>query len=996
VLVVRGRERAFVPRHASERTTSVALLVVFFLVTLGLGPASASPDPAQVGSWSDPMPLGVVGVHAALLSTGKVIYYELPGSTLGHARVFDPLTGVSTEADPNLDWSVFCSGIATLPDGRLFSTGGEPPRTSANPVGTGVENDAFFDPATQTWSGGPPMAYPRWYPANVDMPDGTVLVMGGESRPVEGDNDNLVGPIESFDPGTSEWTTLPSSADLKGLYPRGILLPNGHVLVPGQQAMTKELDPATDQWSSVAPMIYGARNAGGVVLLPGLQRVLTSGGITGGKSVTSSSEILDLSATSPHWVSTGSMATARMHHNMVLLPDGTVLAVGGGQDGHFGSPVETSELYDPSTGTWRTMAAQLAPRSYHSTALLLPDGRVISAGSNSGSSYEATEEIYSPPYLFKGPRPTITSAPDTIGYAGGFDVQTPDADEISRVALMRLGATTHGWDTNQRYVDLDFTSDGGVLHISGPSDTAEAPPGYYMLFILDANGIPSVAPIMALSTLAVGHDLTVVTDGNGAVTSDVGGTSCQASNLAHNSHVILTASPGAGFALAGWSGGGCTGTGSTCDVTMDSDHTVTATFASAVQLTVTMAGAGAGRVRAPPNNALDCPSTCTAGFAQNGPATLHADADVNSIFIGWSGDTAGGCTGTGDCTLTMDVARNVTATFEPAHMLHVVRTGAGTVTSDVGGINCGVSCDALVQDGAVVTLTAAHGPNSTFGAWGGDTDGGCSGTGNCVVTMDQARTITANFDPVSVPTLRDNDAAVAYNGWFGVADVAANGGFYRMSHVKGDNATWKSPVTTSLTLVTRTGPDQGKASVTIDGVNKGTVDLYSAAPAASNRIYPGLAHKTHTVVLKVLHTKNMASAGFDVRLDAFVVGATTTQESDSKIAYDTWKSLAQAMATDGTYRSATSNKATVTVTFTGTSIDWKTTKGKGYGKASVTIDGVAKGTFDMFRSATAWQSVISFGGLSSGSHTMVIQVLGQKNASATATKVVVDGFIVHA
>jgi len=259
--------------------------------------------------------------------------------------------------------------------------------------------------------------------------------------------------------------------------------------------------------------------------------------------------------------------------------------------------------------------------------------------------------------------------------------------------------------------------------------------------------------------------------------------------------------------------------------------------------------------------------------------------------------------------------------------------------------------------------------------------------------MDAAKAVTGTFNASGVP---DNSPTIAYNGWFGVADGAANGGFYRMSNVLNDSATWKSPATTSITWVTRKGPDQGKASVTIDGVNKGTVDLYAAVAAASNQVYSGLTNKVHTVVIKVLHTKAAASSGFNVRLDAFIVGATTTQESNVAIQYDTWKSTTDSHATDSTYRSATANTATATVTFTGTSIDWKTTKGAAYGKASVKIDGVNKGTFDMYQSATAWQSLISFTGLSAGPHTMVIQVLGQKNASATSTKIVVDGFIVHA
>jgi hypothetical protein len=319
--------------------------------------------------------------------------------------------------------------------------------------------------------------------------------------------------------------------------------------------------------------------------------------------------------------------------------------------------------------------------------------------------------------------------------------------------------------------------------------------------------------------------------------------------------------------------------------------------------------------------------------------------------------------------------------------------GAGTITSNAGGINCGLTCAANYDHGTVVALTATPTGGSTFAGWSG---GGCAGTGACNVTMDAAKTVTATFSPVvTTTTLRDNDPAVAYNGWSDVADPTANGGYYRMSNVKNDSVTWTSPKTTSITWVTRTGPDQGKASVTIDGVNKGTVDLYSASPTSSSKVYAGLANKAHTIVIKVLLTKSAASSGFNVRLDAFVVGATTVQEFDPAILLNTWKSSTQSLATDATYRSASASTATVKVTFAGTSIDWITTKGNGYGKASVRIDGVTKGTFDLYQSATAWHSLITFGGLSSGQHAMVIQALGTKSAAATGKSVIVDGFIVH-
>jgi hypothetical protein len=416
---------------------------------------------------------------------------------------------------------------------------------------------------------------------------------------------------------------------------------------------------------------------------------------------------------------------------------------------------------------------------------------------------------------------------------------------------------------------------------------------------------------------------------------------------------------------------------------------------------VVLGGSGTGTVTSPPNNEINCPSTCTSGFALDGSVTLHAAADNSSFFVGWSStDNGFTCPGMGDCTVTMDQARTVTATFSPILQLTVTKTGGtgtGTVTSLAPnlGIDCGATCQFSFQQGVSVVLHATQDTGSTFVGW---SDVGCSGTTDCTVTMDVAKSVNAVFNVTGggTVTLKDDDPAVAYNGWFGVADPNASGGFYRTSSVKNDKAIWKTPASTSLTWVTRTGPDQGKATVLIDGVNKGSVDLYTASPAALNKVYSGLSNAAHTVTIKVLHTKNAASTGFDVRLDAFVVGATTTQESDTKIQYDTWKSTAQALATNATYRSSAANTATVTVAFTGTSIDWTTTKGKAYGKASVTVDGVPKGTVDLYQSVNAWQSVLTYGGLSSGPHTLVIQVLGQKNAAATSAKVVVDGFVVHA
>jgi hypothetical protein len=182
------------------------------------------------------------------------------------------------------------------------------------------------------------------------------------------------------------------------------------------------------------------------------------------------------------------------------LPDGTVLASGGesASDGvDLTKAVLPAEIWDPNTQKWTTVASLTNGREYHSTALLLPDGRVLMAGGGqlpgSGATDQTNAEIYSPPYLFKGARPTITSTPGTITYGSSFTVQTPDAASITKVALIRTPSVTHAFDQNQRYIPLSFTTGSGQLTVQAPASGNAAPPGYYMLFILNSSGVPSVA-----------------------------------------------------------------------------------------------------------------------------------------------------------------------------------------------------------------------------------------------------------------------------------------------------------------------------------------------------------------------------------------------------------------------------------------------------------------------------------------------------------------------
>jgi hypothetical protein len=239
-------------------------------------------------------------------------------------------------------------------------------------------------------------------------------------------------------------------------------------------------------------------------------------------------------------------------------------------------------------------------------------------------------------------------------------------------------------------------------------------------------------------------------DGSGTVTADPPGIACGqdcTETYPQGTQVTLTATPATGSTFTGWSGEGCSGT-STCTVSMTQARNVIATFTlqpPPPMLTVSKAGTGSGTVTSSPAG-INCGSACSAPFASGTSVTLTATAAAGSTFTGWSG---GGCSGTGPCTVNMDQNRAVTATFtgsppEPIadFTLQVTPAGDGSGTVTAGGISCGTDCTETYPSGTPVTLTAAPAPGSSFTGWSG---GGCSGTGPCIVTMNQNRTVNATF-----------------------------------------------------------------------------------------------------------------------------------------------------------------------------------------------------------------------------------------------------------
>ena len=255
--------------------------------------------------------------------------------------------------------------------------------------------------------------------------------------------------------------------------------------------------------------------------------------VAGGASSSKDARVIDLNGATPQVSATAPMASGRRQHNLTVLADGTVLATGGNSSGaplvDLDNGVYPAELWNPATGQWRTLAAMQVTRQYHSTALLLPDARVLSAGGGICGTCDAVgylaknAEVFSPPYLFKkdgsgelAPRPEITSAPDEVTYDAPFAISTPNAASIRKVALVRLGAVTHSVNMEQRYVPLSFTAGSGAVNATAPANANVAPPGVYMLFVIGADGVPSVARMVR-----VGHEpTTTITGGPSAGTND--------------------------------------------------------------------------------------------------------------------------------------------------------------------------------------------------------------------------------------------------------------------------------------------------------------------------------------------------------------------------------------------------------------------------------------------------------------------------------------------
>lgn len=476
--------------------------------------------------------------------------WDIGGSC--NTYTWNPSTGARTTI-PNTTTNLFCSGHSFLPDGRLLVAGGHV-REETNKAleGIGEDDVNVFDYRDNSWTRVGFMPRGRWYPSTVTLANGEVVIVSGLYR----NSLNQIVTNETPDLFTSAGTVRPfTAAESFAMYPFLGLAPSGKVFVADRGINpSKFFDPTGDSgnglFADVDTTSAVHREGSAVIYDSANGRVLMAGGQVGfSGSLVSDAEVIELGAAAPSWLSVGGLSVARKYHTATLLPDGKVLVSGGTrctgandiaciqENQQSAGMARSPELWDPQTGTWTTMAQSPArpgfpngiPRVYHSVAVLLPDARVLIGGGGlpaaggevvpladgSGGSVTCTDsrapgdrncriyghkdaEIFSPPYLFSsGTRPVINSAPPSVTYGQSFNVTVNATAGTDSVVLIRLPSVTHTLNFDQRRVVLNFAATNSTtLSVSAPADSRVCPPGHYMLFVLNAAKMPSVAKIV--------------------------------------------------------------------------------------------------------------------------------------------------------------------------------------------------------------------------------------------------------------------------------------------------------------------------------------------------------------------------------------------------------------------------------------------------------------------------------------------------------------------
>ena len=628
------------PRGASVRlgqTLSALILVLAASVPSAVAQADVK------GQWSTlNYSMTINPIHVALMNNGKILVVAgsgncppsqsgcpsgapFNGSNHSGAVLVDPVAKNVTQLSVSYD--MFCNSMTVLPDGRVLIDGG----TIAYDPFQGIQKTSLFDPDSNSFTTVQSMAHGRWYPTVTLLSDGRVMTFSGQDE-----NSDTNSTVEIYTVG-SGWTSPVSAGWTPALYPRMHLLPNGKVFYSGPTSTSYYFNPSTQSWATVAnTKLGGTRTYGSSVLLPLTPannydpKVLILGG---GIPATSTTELIDLGSSSPSWSWGPDMSQPRIEMDAVILPTGDVLALGGSATDEDASTASlNADLYDPGSNSFSSAGANAYPRLYHSVALLLPDATVWIAGSNpSRGTWESHMESYRPAYLYTrdgnnnvvaATRPTITSAPSNIAWGGQFSVSTPDAANIAQAVLVRPGSSSHAFDFDQRLVGMSFTAGSGSLTVTGPPNSKIAPPGYYMLFLINNNGVPSVASFVQLGSSGSNPAPTVSsispTSGSGS-----GGTA-----------VTIT---GTGF-LPG------------ATVTLGGTAATGVNVASSTSITATTAAHSAGSVNVVVTNSDNQTGTLNNAYSYSAPNPAPTVSSISPATGTTAGGTAVTITGTGFLT----------------------------------------------------------------------------------------------------------------------------------------------------------------------------------------------------------------------------------------------------------------------------------------------------------------------------------------------------------
>jgi hypothetical protein len=489
-----------------------------------LGKILPSADAHVTGMYSAQAAWPLIGIHMALLPNGHVVSYGTPPGEAKQGGFsyddWDPAAGIGTGAHRQTasmhSYDAFCNTLERLPDGRLLMVGGN--STTATMI---------YDPATGGQTMGAQLNRQRWYASVLRLPDDRMLALGGGNSynvdAFQKPNDNsTVATTPEISNGTGAWTKLTGAdstvafgaRDNRWWYPRAYVAPDGTVFGVSYDQMW-ELDPSgAGKVTSLGtlPVPIGVSGSS-VMYAPGKLLFAGGGQYNNGSNqvATNRATLVDINGGGPATTATSAMRLARNWLNLTVLPNGEVLANGGtrvGTQAGAANSTYDSEIWNPATGKWRDAAKAQRIRSYHSGAVLMPSGSVLTAGGGvPGPEDNFNAEIYYPPYLFtKGTdgrvrwasRPQITGISGSLSYSGTVSLGLSDSRKLASLSLTRASSVTHSYNTDQRRVPLAFRQSGATVTATMPANANLLPPGSYLLSGVDTNGVPTPAQMVTV------------------------------------------------------------------------------------------------------------------------------------------------------------------------------------------------------------------------------------------------------------------------------------------------------------------------------------------------------------------------------------------------------------------------------------------------------------------------------------------------------------------